>query len=400
MKRLEQYISRATRGLYGAKKLEIQAELRGSIEARIWQLERQGSTNALETALLEMGAAKTINSGLIKEHLMPNISKAIFVFIAATTLTIAGLSSSQAQVGWATAQDDYLKNHGFHDIYININDLKASLEKAGATITESMSEPKPYSNQGIIFSVAPGLGWDEKIPVRTFNIQLPNSEQQIQLQALAKLSLNTDEKMETTPEEAAFISYKYIIDQFKTTKLPIRFEGWQTPKIQVGNFSFTLEKAGETPPSVMQYTQTFINWWMYSGGRPGARNRLTFSLDMKHNLTASPYRHAIRTNDPANTVYAIVSSAGGFRSQAGEQEAPTTLTFARTNAQGILEFTAPFRILEFGKNNLLEKKAPVIAGTEKNPAQALLLKFTGRIDDMAEPIEIVLPSKTKIAALK
>ncbi len=400
MKRLEQYISRATRGLYGTKKLEIQAELRGSLEARIWQLEMQGNSNALETALDEMGEAKTINSGLIKEHLMPNISKAIFVVIAATALTIVGISSSQAQVSWATVQDAYLQNCPCHDIYININDLKASLEKAGATVTENMSEPQPYLNQGITFSVISRAGWNEKIPVRTFSIQLPNVEQPIQIQALANFSLNTDEKMATTPEEAVFISYHYIIDQFKSTKLPIRFEGWQTPKIQLGDFSFTLERAGKTPKVILMYGKIFLNWWMNSGSRPGVRNFLNFSVDMKFNAITSTYRHAIRTNDPINTVYAIVSSAGGFRSPAGAVEAPTTLTIARTNAQGILEFTTPYQILEFGKNYLLEKNAPAIAGTEKNPAQALLLKFTGRIDDMAAPVEIVLPSKTKIAAIK
>jgi hypothetical protein len=400
MNRLEQYITRATRGLYGTKKLEIQAELRGSLEARIWQLERQGNTNALETALNEMGEAKTMNSGLIKEHLMPNISKAIFVFIAATALTIAGISSSQAQVSWATAKDVYLKNCPCHDIYISINDLKASFEKAGAVITESMSEPQAYLSKGIVFSPNPLGGWDEKLPVRTFNIQLPNVEQQIQLQALAKFSLNAAETMPATPEEAAFISYDYIIDQFKTTKLPVRFEGWQIPKVQVGDFSFTLEKVGEIPKSALIYSKTFLNWWLFSGNRPGARNTLNFVFGMKFNPITNPYRHAIRTNDPINTVYAIVSSAGGFRTPAGTVEAPTAITLARANAQGILEFTTPYRILEFGKNYLLEKNAPTIAGTEKDPAQALLLKFTGRLDDMATPIEIVLPSKTKIAAIK
>lgn len=396
MNTLEQYITRATRGLYGAKKLEIQAELRGSIEARIWQLEMQGDTNALETALSELGAATTINAGLFKEHVMPNISKAVFVAIAATALTIAGLSSSQAQVGWATAQDEYLKNSGFHDIFININDLKASFEKAGAVVSESMAEPKKYTKRGLIFVTTPVRSWDDTLLVRTLDIQIPNSDQSIQLQALAKFSLNSEEKIATTPEEATFISYNYMIDQFKATKLPVRFEGWQTPKIQVGDFSFTLEKTGSSPRPEMQYFQVFANWWIFSGDRPGVRNRLTGSFS----TSGLPYRHAIRTNEPANTIYAIVSSEGGFRSAAGVYEPRTSVILARTNTKGILEFSAPYRILQFGKNPLLEKNPPSVAGTEKNPAQALLLKFTGRLDDAAKPVEIVLPSKTKIAALK
>ena len=165
------------------------------------------------------------------------------------------------------------------------------------------------------------------------------------------------------------------------------------------NFSFTLEKTGSSPRPEMQYLQVFFKWWLLDGDRPGVRNRLNARLSTS-GLSSDAYRHAIRTNDQANTVYAIVSSEGGFRSAAGVAEAQTTLTLARTNAQGILEFTAPYRILQFGKNPLLEKNASSVAGTEKNPAQALLLKFTGRLDDDAKPVEIILPSKTKIAALK
>jgi hypothetical protein len=52
MNPLETYLNRATRGIWGKKKLEVKAELRGSIEARAWKLECLGFTPelALETA--------------------------------------------------------------------------------------------------------------------------------------------------------------------------------------------------------------------------------------------------------------------------------------------------------------------------------------------------------------
>ncbi len=405
MKRLEQYISRATRGLYGIKKLEIQAELRGSIEARIWQLEVQGSTNALETALLEMGAAKTINSGLIKEHLMPNISKAIFVVIAATTLTIAGISSSHAQISWAVPQDKRLKNCSCQQPYISLKDLKTWFEKAGATVTESMQLPELFETTYNRRQLPTGiLSWQDMttdIKVKTLDITFRNTEKpyQVRLQALANFSLNAEEKIATRPQDAEFIAFQYVIDQFLTTGLPIQFTGWQKPKMQLGNLSFLLERNGQMPNMGILYNDIFARWWTTNNGRPGVRNRFT----VQHSLsgaTTYPHRHVIRTKDPANTVYAIITSGGGFRVAAGADEPPTTLILARTNAQGILEFNAPFKVLEFGKNSLLEKTARADAGSEKNPAQALLYKFTGRIDDLAKPVEIVLPSKTKIAAIK
>jgi hypothetical protein len=440
MNALEQYISRATRGLYGAKKLEIQTELRGSLEARIWQLERQGNTNALETALNEMGAAKTINAGLIKEHLMPNISKIAFAAIAATALSITTISSSNAQVGWAVPKIE-LGQEGRYvmcfcsNLYISLSDLKTMLEKAGATVEESMSQPLSSSTNSELPT------WDRQAPVRTLSISFVQAGQNyaIQLQALSEHhSLGKDEKVARTPEEAEFIPFQYVLDQFKTTRLPLRLEGWQRPKIQIGTFSFTLERQGATPNIDTMYQSVFYQWWAFGSGRPGTRNQLAIQpsgtlqnisstaperlisvsvlgSEGEHRITVldprdlrtltigqqpAQFRHAIRTKDPANTVYAIVSSNGGFQTRAGQDEPFTYYSLARTNAQGILEFSAPYRILEFGKDSRLIKATQPQAGSEKQPAQALLFKFTGRLDDAAKPVELVLPSKTKIAAIK
>jgi hypothetical protein len=112
------------------------------------------------------------------------------------------------------------------------------------------------------------------------------------------------------------------------------------------------------------------------------------------------HRHAIRTKAPANTVFAVVSSAGGFRAKLGEDGTPVILSVARTNNQGILEFSTPYKFLEFGGNSLLEKTARADAGSEKHPAQALLFRVNGRLDEGVKPVELVLPAKRKIMAIK
>ncbi len=409
MNHLEQYLSRATRGLYGAKKLEVQAELRGSIEARIWQLERQGNTNALEIALLEMGEAKTINVGLFKEHVMPIISKAAFMLIAAITLAVASLSSSQAQVTWATAKDNpmfFQANCGCN-FFLSLRDLRNSLEKAGATVTETMSQPREFPSRPFVswerqdrtakFFKNANQGWDKTAFVRTLNVQLQSAGKtyKIQLQALSGYSLNAQEKMAMKPEEAEFIALDYLLQSFKSIALPIRFEGWQRPKIQIGTFSFSLERNNlELNPSFL-YHAFFTDWWRQSRV---PKNPLTIVTPYQANY---PFRHALRVKSAPNTVYAVLITTGGFK--AANNKPITYLTLVRENQQGILQFRSLFQVLEFSKSSDTSKPSDANfgnVGNEKFPARALLYKFTGRLDDAAKPVEIVLPSKTKIAALK
>ncbi len=364
-RQLELYISRATRGLYGAKKLEVQAELRGSIEARIWQLEMQGNTNALETAVSEMGAASSINSGLFKEHVMPSFSKAVFAAIAATALTIAGISSSQAQVGWAESNFLMVASNGngfCSPLYIRIVDLKTILEKAGATVVESLSKPlKSGMTETCQFPFPDRMNlnlysstWQIGQSIRTWDItfQSGNKSYQIQLQA-PKSSLDANGQMAKSPEEAEFIPLYELLNAFKSTNLPIRFEGWQRPNVQLGDFGFTFDRPDQPFNPVSVYMQTFIEW-IYEKEQAVSRfsNPIsgTFNTNPNH-----PFRHAIRTNAPANTVFAILTTQGGFTAPKGGGAAPSYLAIARTNNQGILEFRSKFKHLEFSKSRQVTK---------------------------------------------
>ena len=100
MNALEDYLRHATKGVYGTKKLEIQAELRGSIEDRIWKLENQGlnQNQALEKVLLEFGAAQAVNSGLMKEHTMPKIFKGITMAFLIAIASLTTLNASRAEI--------------------------------------------------------------------------------------------------------------------------------------------------------------------------------------------------------------------------------------------------------------------------------------------------------------
>ena len=150
MNALETYLRRATRGVWGSKRTELIAELRGSIEARIWMLECQGyaSERALEVALTELGEARAIAAGLIGVHTMPRIFRSTLALglFAALSVTLINSSRAQIEVIGGTrfeinAPEFNMKVTGPIDTYfLNFSSIKNSLEKAGMTVDDSQSE--------------------------------------------------------------------------------------------------------------------------------------------------------------------------------------------------------------------------------------------------------------------
>jgi hypothetical protein len=136
MNRLEQFLLRATRGLWGRKRLEVMAELRGSVEARVWKLECQGKTpeHALETALLEMGKPHHISTGLMRIHTMPKVlqNTVLFGLFLASSLTLFNISKAQVDVAVFPAYSDQITRAG-NDLYVGYYICFSSLKKISRT---------------------------------------------------------------------------------------------------------------------------------------------------------------------------------------------------------------------------------------------------------------------------
>ncbi len=246
MNRLEQYIAQATKGLYGKKKLEIQAELRGSIEARIWQLELQGNQNALETALLEMGDARNISVGLIKEHLMPNVLKnAVLVGIFAIA-SISALTSSQAQIQVETVGQS-LSTDKMSMYYLRFSSIKENLEAAGISVDDTPLAPVENS---VAYSLAtkPSL-----------RFRFPDAKQDLVLQTAPGFDspwkadageLVFDPKPSASiTNDRVYMNLWSFLHQLKKTGLPINVEGWRNPSLKVGKTTLQIgsEKLLVTP---------------------------------------------------------------------------------------------------------------------------------------------------------
>ena len=411
---LEQYLRQATKGVYGTKKQEIMLELRGSLEARIWKLECQGHTpqTALEMALLEMGEARHISAGFIKEYTMPKILKntVLLGFCAALTLTAVNTSKAQIEVETYGVMDmiQFAPNNTitnirpdfFESFILQFSSIKTNLEQAGITVDDT---PQPALESQNYF-VKGNL-------VQTLSFQFPDSAVKTVLQPSCNYWRNPADKLKwrspaptTLESDKIYMCFAEFFRQLKTRSgLPIQIEGWKNPVLRVGKTTLQIgtEKQPANPSII--YASAANQAAQVDSRR--ARGWMQFNYT---------YRHAIKVNAPVGTVYALIST--GTTSMTGsvtrmgnrlEASIPTSsairsnsnfLSLARVNNQGILEFSSNWKILEFSKNpqTIVNDGLATELGTNKHPARALLVRVG---NDLSTVLELV-PNRPRSAALK
>jgi hypothetical protein len=393
MKDLENYLRRATKGVYGVKKLEIIAELRGSIEDRIWKLENQGfsQTQALEKVLLEFGAAKVVNAGLMKEHTMPKILKSTVLAIIFAAVSLTALTNSHAQIevvtsplGGSVSAPDLQIAQSYN---LSFSSIKANLEAQGITVDDT-----PIAPQGKILGVA----WKiDTLPSLRF--QFPGARKPSLLQSIpgydspwkndaGKLIQNVQPKGNLS-NDRVFIGLFPFLQQLRQSELPVRIEGWQNPTIRVG----------QTAMKISSKTILVTPWQLYSSiaGRAAIKG---FPKLQGWGNTSNAKRHSVRVNSSVGTVYAVVTPLIPL--------APDYLKnmqhidIARVDANGILYFRAPHNVIEFTQSREavyadrlnISKKG---YGSSKRPAKALLMRMN---PDLSVTLE--LPAKTRSATIK
>ena len=386
MNALETYLRRATRGVWGTKRTELIAELRGSIEARIWMLECQGYApeRALEAALSELGEPRAIAAGLIGVHTMPRIFRSTLALGLFAALSVTLINSSRAQIEVIGGTRFEINGADFNmtvtgpiDTYfLNFSSIKKSLEKAGMTVDESPSESLERSK-------VVGL-------VPTLRFRFPGSIQDMLLQSTpvtgSTISVNevtTANSSAGVSDEGAYIAFPEFVRQLRQRSgLQIRIIGWRNPIIEVGTTKLQIgtDKATATPREI----------FVQAAGRAAQSGfpQLSAWLGFGGNE-----KHALRVSDPPGTAYAVVTSGPSVPST-------QTVDAARVADDGVLYFETPHKVLEFVKTplELVKDRANINKrgyGSSSRPAKALLIRITPDLKT-----SFVLPARVRSGALK
>jgi hypothetical protein len=383
---LETYLNRATRGVWGKKKLEVKAELRGSIEARAWKLECLGFTPelALETAMRELGEPKAIAAGLTKVHTMPTILKSTLALGMFLSIAITSLNSSRAQIEVTTLK--LAQYAGLEKVqvtpqslsksepyFLQLSSIKRNLEAAGIAVDDTPQG----SLEGFV---------NQRVLVPTLRFTLPGSVQRIVVQSAPAIWKSETGELEWNripPKNIGldryYVPFWSFVEQLQTRSgLPVRLEGWRNPTLKVGTTNLQIGSA----------TLTAQPWAVY------------FSLVMRNiqhefpdiqgwTYDSNSRTHGIRTNAPTGTVYAVMSNTL-------EEH---FLDVGRVADDGVLYFEARHAVLEFVNVPLevIQDRVNVGKrgyGSSSRPAKALLIRISSDLKTSFE-----LPARVRSGAL-
>ena len=387
---LETYLRRATRGVWGKKRLELIAELRGNIEARIWMLECQGyaSERALEVALTELGEPRAIAAGLIGVHTMPRIFRSTLALSLFAALSVTLINSSRAQIEViggdtfviTTAKYQVKVTGAVGNYFLKFSSIKENLESAGITVDDAPSESL---NQSIEVGMVP-----------TLRFRFPESDRDTLLQPtpITGNSINVVDRAVTSTsvstnlaDESGYIALSEFFYQLRQRSgLPVRVEGWRNPIIEVGATKLQIgtEKASATPREI----------FVQAAGRAAQNGfpQLNAWIGIEVGGTNN---HAVRLSDPPGTVYAVVTPSLSISSL-------QTIDAARVADDGVLYFHPVYKVLEFVKTplELVKDRANIGKrgyGSSSRPAKALLIHITPDLRT-----SFVLPARVRSGALK
>jgi hypothetical protein len=130
---LEQFLCKATRGLYGQDRSTVREELRSNIEQLMLEYQEEGDSEqvALARAISEFGNPKTISAGMARVHSVPRLLPRIgmmAVLVALFTIPFGSHHASVLATPWLDPQGTVFT------FTIPVTELEAPLRRAGLRV--------------------------------------------------------------------------------------------------------------------------------------------------------------------------------------------------------------------------------------------------------------------------
>lgn len=140
MKQTERYVWQATRGLWGAARRELRAELKGHIAERCQEFRLAGlnEEEAERQTLRELGAPIQVSGGMLDVYTIPTLGKAGVLSALLATALFSTLPQGLAQVeSIYTSAEPYGSGS-----YLDFEQLKAEIRKEGGKVTGEAESTK------------------------------------------------------------------------------------------------------------------------------------------------------------------------------------------------------------------------------------------------------------------
>ena len=377
---LDTYLRRATRGVWGKKRLEVREELEAHLQERVLahRIAGLGETDAVEKALLELGNPQEVSLGMAKLYTFPTLLKSGTALAAACVCVVALLPKGTAQTLAVTpyfpstacvkAIDAGKANSSrqcfsFTDsMWFNQQALKEVLEPQGVTFGHVSA---PESDSGLLSLTFP-KSTPVYIPLGTSGYYFLNEDGSIIRQAPGYLSL------------WGLLRAVSLQKDLKT-----EVSGWNSPTVKFGDVSLKIG-AAKNPITGHMFYDSYMSKVYSENLAPDPTAQSTYVITPRLNETYNQsfenvplQKAAVKVPDADRNVYGIAMrldpaktldntpSGSGLPNGEVWGEA-VSLSVSRADAKGNINFRIPKGPLHFVKSF-----------TEKlDPGAAILVKLS------------------------
>jgi hypothetical protein len=376
----ERYLKLATWSLWGQQKKIVRMELEAHIEHKVWKYQMRGynHTEALEKTLADLGQPHIISAGMTGVYTMPNLIRRIGLIVLLSSLGLTAFNAG-AQVSGTTrlpiiqclsSLGKEVTVFGFKVqcetglLWINKPSLKTTLEALDVQVTTNKD-------------------WSK------FQLLFPNSSTPIEFRFNDR-----SEVFSVAPNKGILIDPEYMSAQMlftnlQFTGLPMTLTDWELPTISVGNIKFQLSSQ-KTPIN----SKTLYFSALYSP----IQDIMPINAINKNkpwlmpNLTPAGLETTLSTKkiklsrDQPNQVYVLITREAGTN-----KDALRLHQIQVSNANQEIEFQTGLQAPRF-----VESIKKFYDEKSDSTNRAVLLQFTGRLDQYKEVFEIVPPSEIQV----
>ena len=237
----EQYLRRATRGLWGRKRLEVREELMNHIEDRTLSYRMAGMRegDALERTLQELGPASEVRTGMVRLYTLPTLLGSGALLAAACAAVVVLFSSSFAQTlsttdrfpsSFCLGQDDAASSPlCYPGLWTNVEALREVLEPQGVGVT--------YGEFVLKLEFPDDFNQTVSLVTKTVNL-VPYTR------------FFMDEGMAELPAEYQasrdYVPVWGLLEQIIKSGVEVNIEGWPNPRIALNGASFELDPESDS----------------------------------------------------------------------------------------------------------------------------------------------------------
>lgn len=311
--RIEGYLRKSTRGLWGKKRAEVREELSSHIQGRVHAHLVGGlcESDAIEKTLIELGHPSNVNAGMARLYTLPVVAGSGLMLAMCSALVVVLLSGSTAQTlkisnifptdTCLESKDSTLPYYCAVGGWTDIESLKAALEPQGVvfnTVNKSLFK-----------------GWSLTFPG---GIGLPlmlksNSE--------SEWFFDGEDKGDeiTLRPNADYIHIRDFIGQLPTTGITMSIEGWDKPILHIGDVALEIDllsNKNDTNYGGKGFYMEALNWGLATSGIPLFETYQNWAtLD-----TVKTESKRFRVADKSGTVYGIAATVDGSGDSSVEPE--------------------------------------------------------------------------------